>query len=833
MLGRILQLFRRYARQHATITAAGFPLFDGTGGLNGHVDRVELRQGRLELAGWTKCERVTLVCDDFRAETRPDILRPDVSALHPDVPAARPVGFFLAAPYGQGPGIVICHDGSEHYVNRVPQFARGRRLRAELRQLPGFLARLVAGLPEILRWFLGRDLAARTAFKKRLGLDLVPTPAALNPGLFAAARASAPTAPAPAPGEITIILPVYNALELLKEALERIVAHTDLPWRLIVVEDCSTDPELRPYLQAWRARQQAAHRDRIEIIENARNLGFVGSVNAALERAIPLGNHVVLLNSDALVPPGWASRLLRPVLTHEAVASVTPMSNDAEILDVPVICQRVGLGPGEADRIDETARRFDPDACLAVLPTGVGFCMLMNIDYLRRVPAFDTAFGRGYGEEVDWCQKVRALGGRHIGHGGLFVEHRGGTSFGSAEKLRMIEANNAIISRRYPDYDAEVQHFIRTDPLSTPRLALAIAWAAARAAGPVPVFLAHSLGGGAESYLAHRLPKEIEAHGAAIVLRVGGRLRWRVECHAEPGIIAGETDDFDLVEVLLGPLRQRRIVYSCGVGDPDPIALPRLLGSLAGETDEIEILVHDFFTVSPSYCLLNAEGRFAGVPAAGDGDRAHRIRRPDGRTATLAQWRREWGRLMSRAARIVVFSDDSRQHVAAAYPDCAARIVVRPHALPHRIEPVTPVPSELPVIGVLGNINLPKGAEVLVRLNRELAASGRARLVLIGNIAPEYTLPPPAIVHGSYTPAEIAELARRYRISAWFIPSIWPETFSYTTHEALATGLPVACFDLGAQAEAVRRSATGRLIPLDGAGGDLRRVIEDILGEPA
>jgi glycosyltransferase involved in cell wall biosynthesis len=119
------------------------------------------------------------------------------------------------------------------------------------------------------------------------------------------------------------------------------------------------------------------------------------------------------------------------------------------------------------------------------------------------------------------------------------------------------------------------------------------------------------------------------------------------------------------------------------------------------------------------------------------------------------------------------------------------------------------------------------------RLSRALETSPVARLVLIGNIAPGFTLAPATIVHGTYAPDEIANLAERYRISAWFIPSIWPETFSFTTHEALATGLPVACFDLGAQAEAVSKSATGRLIPLDHASGAVERIVADILGVPA
>ena len=202
----------------------------------------------------------------------------------------------------------------------------------------------------------------------------------------------------------------------------------------------------------------------------------------------------------------------------------------------------------------------------AAAPTGVGFCMAMSRHYLERVPRFDPAFGRGYGEEVDWCQRVRALGGRHLGLPGLFVEHRGGASFGSAEKARLVAANGALISARYPRYDAEVQAFLRDDPLATPRLALALAWAAAECAAgqepgqgrALPVYLAHSMGGGAEQYLRRRIAAGIKARGsagAAAVLRVGGPRRWQIEVHGPQGVTLGHTDDVALLARLLAPAR--------------------------------------------------------------------------------------------------------------------------------------------------------------------------------------------------------------------------------------------------------------------------------------
>ena len=77
---------------------------------------------------------------------------------------------------------------------------------------------------------------------------------------------------------------------------------------------------------------------------------------------------------------------------------------------------------------------------------------------------------------------------------------------------------------------------------------------------------------------------------------------------------------------------------------------------------------------------------------------------------------------------------------------------------------------------------------------------------------------------------DIPELVTRYGISHWLIPSIWPETFSYTTHEALATGLPVLAFDIGAQGDAVRAAATGHVVPFT-PGGDLAGAILTTLQE--
>ncbi len=865
LLRQLAVLFDRYANAHLVSRAAGQTLYDLGGIRIGNVEMIEMRAGTVMISGWVRCDRIALRLNGQQVSTRPDVPREDVALALGVSPR---VGFSLdlrACDTRRLPAAAVISltggaagRGTISQTVRLPSHEPMRR-RLALR----FALRMLAFAPMVAASLITRNPHVRSRIKHGLGLHPVPGAGVLD--LPSRDRTEAVDGLCEQP--ITIILPVYNAFDLLPEVLERVRTHTDLPWRLVLIEDCSTDPRVRPFLRKWVATHDTPASDQITLIEHETNQGFIQSVNAGLNKAILHGNHVVLLNSDAFVPARWASRLIRPILRDDLIASVTPLSNDAEIFSVPAICQRRTLGQGQGDGMDQVAARLvtPPESCVA--PTGVGFCMAMNIAFLRRLPRLDHTFGRGYGEEVDWCQRARALGGRHVCQPALFVEHRGGTSFGKAQKRKLVARNNAIVAQRYPHFDGEVRDFVRTDPLLTARLALAIAWAAGSQRSqqgkpaPTPVFLAHALGGGAQRYLDHRIAAHCAAArtdsgarkmpadasgGASIVLRVGGPIRWQIEVAAlDPATgraatcVSGHTHDFAIVKMLLEPVTHRHLIYSCGVGDPDPVTLPAHLLDLRRPDDRLEVLFHDFFPISPSYTLLDSDGQYRGPVTQGRDatpqGAAHCTRRPDGTVVGLGKWQAAWGGLIRDADDVTVHSHDSRVQVLAAYPDAADRLRLRPHPPLAPIERVRRVARKdrRRVIAVLGNIGVHKGAAVLRDLvdmigTRRDTASGIS-LVLIGNIDPAYALPAHVPVHGDYEIAQISALIERYAITDWLIPSIWPETFSYTTHEALATGLPVYAFAIGAQGEAVAAATNGIVIPFRQGGDDGSKRAADVL----
>lgn len=803
MFTRLRTLFLRYMHHHGD-RMGGFTLPRDRGRVTGHVERVIDADGVTRIIGWSASPSLTLNWPDGEVSVVPSVPRPDVAARF-GLPLE--TGFEIQAPINVKPFTLTVTQPSGTTLTLPMRHPHDPPTPATMRRLKRAFARdLLRATPAALRYLRTRDARDRTRVKRALGLEITHGGLPLLPAFLA------PAEPARATGPVTIIVPVHNAFDLLVECLNRVVRNTDLDWHLILIEDASTDDRVRPHLEAWSAAQ-GPH---VELIALDQNAGFIGAVNFGLARAETLGNPVVLLNTDAMVPKGWASRLLAPLEADSTIASVTPMSNDAEIFSVPVIVARSDLAPGVADRLDQVAQTYGhPD--LPSTPTGVGYCMAMSAQWLKKVPRLDMAFGRGYGEEVDWCQKVRAVGGKHVALPTLFVEHRGGHSFGSAAKLALVAQGNALIASRYPQYDAEVQFYITRDPLRTSRLALAVALAGLTSDGPLPLYLAHTLGGGAEQALMAAIAERTAAGQCALVLRVGGATRWQIEVHAPNGVTVGLTEDIALVRRLLEPVPALRVIYSCGVGDIDAVDLPEVLCSLLRDDhdDTAAALIHDFFVISPSYCLTDTRGLYCGPVTPEATDPAHSVTRPDGRLVPIAEWQAKWGTFLRHTDRITVFAQSGRDILLSTYPDIGDRIELRPHDLHTEIAPLSPPLVQGPgTLAVLGNLNVQKGAQVLCDMGRQVSGDPlMPRLVLVGNIDPAYALPPTVALHGTYRPSEIPELAARYGVTAWAVPSVWPETFSYTTHEMLATGLPVIGFDIGAQGEALRRAPNGIAVP--------------------
>ena len=266
---------------------------------------------------------------------------------------------------------------------------------------------------------------------------------------------------------IDVVVPVYNAPEDLRRCVASVLAHTRPGYRLVLIDDASPDPGVARVFEEI-ARESHAH---VELLVNERNLGFTGTAN----RGMGLSRRdVVLLNSDTIVTDGWLDALLRCAAADPTIGTITPWSNNAEILSYPRFCVD-NAWPEGADPAP-LARAFARAAVPSYpdLPTGVGFCFYVRRAMLDAIGGFDPAFGAGYGEENDLCMRAAASGWRNVLADDAFVLHVGGRSF-EKQKEALVPKNTGTLVARHPGYLALVHEYVAADPLAPLRAAATLA----------------------------------------------------------------------------------------------------------------------------------------------------------------------------------------------------------------------------------------------------------------------------------------------------------------------------------------------------------------------
>jgi glycosyltransferase involved in cell wall biosynthesis len=129
-------------------------------------------------------------------------------------------------------------------------------------------------------------------------------------------------------------------------------------------------------------------------------------------------------------------------------------------------------------------------------------------------------------------------------------------------------------------------------------------------------------------------------------------------------------------------------------------------------------------------------------------------------------------------------------------------------------------------VAVVGQIGMHKGSEVLLALLEESRRQKVDLHVVVVGVLDAHENVHGMTQTGPYQPEDLSLLLNENGVHLALMPSIWPETFSYVTHELIDLGVPVLAFEFGAQAEAVSAYALGRVIPL-GSAQELLRQIQD------
>jgi N-acetylglucosaminyl-diphospho-decaprenol L-rhamnosyltransferase len=195
----------------------------------------------------------------------------------------------------------------------------------------------------------------------------------------------------------------------------------------------------------------------VTLIESERNLGFAGANNLALARIIgrwrgadePPGHAVLLLNSDCFVEPGAIARTARFLAGCLEAGVVGPkvLLPDGRL---DLACRRSFPTPASALwKLTGLARWFpdsprfarynltylDPDETHEV-DSVMGAYMLVRMEAIRDAGLLDDTFFM-YGEDLDWCFRIKEHGWKVFYVPEAVVQHVKGAS-SSRQSYRLI-----------------------------------------------------------------------------------------------------------------------------------------------------------------------------------------------------------------------------------------------------------------------------------------------------------------------------------------------------------------------------------------------------------
>ncbi len=622
---------------------------------------------------------------------------------------------------------------------------------------------------------------------------------------------------------VDLIVPVYNGFEYL-ENLFKGIEKTRVPYRLFIVNDCSPDEKVLPLLETY-----AEEKENVTLLKNKVNLGFVATVNKALKLS---KHHVAIINTDVILPEGWLERLMTPILEDDTIASTTPFTNSGTICSFPNFCENNEIFLGlSVDEIDQYFAKIKPR--YVEMPTGVGFCMGMNRKAIKKVGALDAkTFYKGYGEENDWCQRAIKKGFRNVHVENLFVWHKHGGSFDSEDKQRYIERNLQIIGERYPNYHGDVAKYCSQDPNSQIR-----EYVKYRIMKDVPddfVFiLNHNWGGGANTYLDDKVKKML-AEGKGVIQLIDDVERGLIcVCQYKKETTEIEATDLDEVFTILEGVKCSDIIVNEMVAFADIQETQEFLHKLKSIwNSSLTMLCHDFFAVCPSIYLIDDKKNHCFFPDIEKCRNCYQnnLDKMNSEYETIDEWRSIWGDFLEKCDEVIAFSENTKSYFEYYYPNIQYTII------PHQVEYIEPVPDyekseDIVTIGFIGNLMYTKGAEIIHRMLELIEENFiNARIVVIGPDLYGGANRSDLVIHGKYRREELPSLLKQYEVDVVFIASIWPETFSYTTEEAIRMGVPVASFDIGAPADRIKKYEKGIIISEMSADAALREIVNSVLG---
>jgi GT2 family glycosyltransferase len=258
--------------------------------------------------------------------------------------------------------------------------------------------------------------------------------------------------PSMAKPDVSVVMPVFNKLELTRVCLESIEAEgAEASFEVLVVDNGSTDGSRK-----WLTDQQ--NQGRLRLIASPDNLGFSRGCN--IGAAAARGRHILFLNNDMKVLPGWLDPMVS-TLDRDAQVGVV----GAKLLFSDNTIQHAGVALVEFQSPEgkllggvhlshhkpvNTPGTTEPQYQQIV----TGACLMIRSQLFRELGGFDEAFWNG-NEDVDLCLRAGQRGWKVVYRPESMIYHfesQSGPERWSQTRHNVERLNNLWQGNALPDF---------------------------------------------------------------------------------------------------------------------------------------------------------------------------------------------------------------------------------------------------------------------------------------------------------------------------------------------------------------------------------------------
>lgn len=229
---------------------------------------------------------------------------------------------------------------------------------------------------------------------------------------------------------------------------------------------------------------------------------------------------------------------------------------------------------------------------------------------------------------------------------------------------------------------------------------------------------------------------------------------------------------------------------------------------------KIHFLAHDYFPICPTVNLVDYAGQYCGIPNYETCEIClNKITQTCYESCKdINEWRGLWEWFFNNIDEITYFSYSTREIYSNVF-----NLDLKENITPHAVQGIPKITTKYKRsttinIGLLGVLSHNKGQEKIIQLiNIAEQNNIDLKFILMGTATTDI-FSDKFISTGKYINTQLPHLILKYDIDIIFIASICPETFSFTTQEAIEMNIPVVSYPIGAPPERLNLYDKGKVL---------------------